>query len=134
MSLPGMKDGKTVIAVPSLGSGGLDAPVSAHFGHCDVFTLVTLNQESDGSDCRIVPGIPHEHGGCMAPVRLLTESGANVMIAVGMGRRPLLGFAQVGIRVFHCGDASTVGEAVSAFRSGGLMQFDVNQACGDHHH
>ena len=28
------------VAVPSMNPGGLDAPRSGHFGHCDVFTLV----------------------------------------------------------------------------------------------
>ena len=30
------------IAVPSLGSGGLDGQRSQHFGHCEAFTLVDV--------------------------------------------------------------------------------------------
>lgn len=122
-----------IVAFPSDAPGGLDAELSGHFGHCDVFTLVTIG-ENGIEKTEVVAGIPHEHGGCMAPVNLLAGHGARVLIAAGMGRRPLLGFAEVGIDVFHCGDATTVGEAVFAFLAGRLPQFDVGLACGGHHH
>ena len=35
------------IAVPSEGQGGLDGLRAGHFGHCDVFTLVDIE---DGAD------------------------------------------------------------------------------------
>ncbi len=35
-----MKDGR--IAIPSQNTGGLDGMRSGHFGHCDVFTLVDV--------------------------------------------------------------------------------------------
>ena len=35
-----MKNGR--IAVPSNGEGGLDATRSGHFGHCDVFTFIDV--------------------------------------------------------------------------------------------
>ena len=31
-----------MLAVPLMAPGGLDASVSAHFGHCDAFTLIAL--------------------------------------------------------------------------------------------
>ncbi len=30
------------IAIPSMAQGGLDGERSGHFGHCDVFTLVDV--------------------------------------------------------------------------------------------
>ena len=35
-----MKNGR--IAIPSNGKGGLDATRSGHFGHCDVFTFIDV--------------------------------------------------------------------------------------------
>ncbi|OQY43679.1 MAG: hypothetical protein B6240_11940 [Desulfobacteraceae bacterium 4572_87] len=35
-----MEDGR--IAIPSMGTGGLDGERSGHFGHCDVFTFVDV--------------------------------------------------------------------------------------------
>ena len=37
-----MKDGR--IAIPSVGTGGLDGQRSGHFGHCDVFTFVDVEE------------------------------------------------------------------------------------------
>ena len=34
---------KTSVAVPSCAPGGIDAQISEHFGHCDLFTLVEID-------------------------------------------------------------------------------------------
>lgn len=122
----------TIVAFPSIAPGGLDALLSPHFGHCDVFTLVTLN-ENGVEKVDAIPGVPHEHGGCMAPVNLLASHGSKALVAAGMGRQPLLGFAEVGIAVYRCDDTATVGEAVSAFLNDRLPQFDLGLTCGGHH-
>ncbi len=119
----------TLIAVPSETRGGLDAGIGVHFGHCELYTLVTLN---DGriSAVEVLPNVPHEQGGCMAPVSHLAQNRVRVLIAGGMGMRPLMGFQQMGIRVFHCGGARTVGEAVAAFSEGKLEEFETRHTCG----
>ena len=40
----GGKMNKVLIAVPSERPGGLDSPLGAHFGHCDLYTLVSVEQ------------------------------------------------------------------------------------------
>lgn len=127
----------TIIAIPSLHPGGLDAAVSEHFGHSDCFTLVTV-EDDDVKDTKILPGIPHEQGGCMAPVQYLAQNGVHIMIAGGMGFRPLMGFHQVGIRVFHGGQSQVVKDAIEAFAAGQLQEFGQQHTCGGaghgHHH
>ncbi|KHK03828.1 NifB/NifX family molybdenum-iron cluster-binding protein [Desulfovibrio sp. TomC] len=117
------------IAIPSTQPGGLDSEVGAHFGHCDCYTLVDV---ADGRVASIatLDNMPHVHGGCMAPVNHLSQNGVQVLLAGGMGMRPLMGFAQVGITVYHGGDAASVKEAVDAFLAGTLVPFDRNQTCG----
>jgi predicted Fe-Mo cluster-binding NifX family protein len=66
----------------------------------------------------------------MAPVQYLAGKGVKVLIAGGMGLRPLMGFNQVGIDVYHGGDATTVGEAVDAMLAGRLPQFSQQHTCG----
>lgn len=119
----------TVIAVPSAHPGGLEAPLGAHFGHCDLYTLVTV---ADGGihSVDVIPNVPHQQGGCMAPVQYLASKGAKVLIAGGMGLRPLMGFNQVGIQVYFGGEAAHVGEAVNAFLSGRLPMFSQEHTCG----
>jgi len=119
----------TLIAVPSSAPGGLDAPLGAHFGHCDLYTLVTVeNNEIKSVD--VIPNIPHQQGGCMAPVEYLSGKGASKLIAGGMGFRPLMGLNQVGIEVYFGGDFQTVGKAVQALIDGKLPQFSNEHTCG----
>jgi predicted Fe-Mo cluster-binding NifX family protein len=121
-----------LIAVPSEQPGGLEAGIGAHFGHCDMYTLVSVQ---DGTICnvQVIPNIPHQQGGCMAPVQYLAGKGVQHLIAGGMGMRPLMGFQQVGIQVLHGGQARTVGEAVQQAIEGRLAQFQQMHTCGGGH-
>ena len=103
----------TIVAIPSTHPGGLEAPLGAHFGHCDLYTLVKI---ADGKvqEVATLPNVPHQQGGCLAPVNHLAQHGVQVLIAGGMGMRPLMGFNQVGIEVLFGNGAQTVGEAVEA--------------------
>src|SRR4030043_582851 len=111
-----------VVAVPSSHPGGLNAPLGAHFGHCDLYTLVKI---ADGKVLEVatLPNVPHQQGGCMAPVNHLAQNGVQILIAGGMGLRPLMGFNQGGIHVLYGGEAQTVGEAVAALLQGKLQRF-----------
>lgn len=66
----------------------------------------------------------------MAPVNHLAQHGVQVLIAGGMGMRPLMGFNQVGIDVLYGAGAETVGDAVKAFLSGSLQRFTSEFTCG----
>jgi len=130
-----------LIAVPSDAPGGLDSTLSEHFGHCGAFTIVEVEDGKVG-EVVILENGGHEQGGCMAPVQLLKENGVEVLLAGGMGQRPLAGFQQVGITVHFKGEAQSVGEAVNLFIDGGCPAFDEAQTCGggggecgsQHHH
>lgn len=118
-----------LIAIPSGNPGGLDAPLGAHFGHCDLYTLVSI-EDGEIKEVTVIPNVPHQQGGCMAPVQYLAGKGVKQLIAGGMGLRPLMGFNQVGIEVYHGGDAATVGEAVKSAIDGKLVQFEQQHTCG----
>ncbi len=129
-----------LVAVPSDAPGGLGARVAGHFGHCDAFTLVSLDA-GQIQDVRVLPNGGHEHGGCMAPVMLLKSHGVESMVAGGMGMRPLAGFGQVGITVFFNEGAATVEDAVMLIAQGRARTFGPAQTChgggecgGDHDH
>jgi predicted Fe-Mo cluster-binding NifX family protein len=118
-----------VIAVPSENPGGLDAGLGAHFGHCDLYTLITL-EDGKVVDVKVLPNVPHQQGGCMAPVQHLASNGVSQLIAGGMGLRPLMGFNQVGIEVYYGGRVRTVRQAIEAMLSGQLPQFKQEHTCG----
>lgn len=123
---------RVTIAIPSEMPGGLEAALGMHFGHCDIYTLVDAENGAIVG-VRTLPNVPHQQGGCMAPVNHLAQNGVQVLIAGGMGMRPLMGFQQVGIQVFHSSGAPTVGQAVQALLMGSLPAFSTEFTCGGGH-
>lgn len=118
-----------LVALPSNAPGGMDAGLGAHFGHCDLYTLVEV-EDGQIKDTKVVPNVPHQQGGCMAPVQYLAGQGVKMLIAGGMGMRPLMGFNQVGIDVYFGGNTTTVNEAVQALLQGSLPRFTQQFTCG----
>jgi predicted Fe-Mo cluster-binding NifX family protein len=119
----------TIVAIPSVYPGGFEAQLGAHFGHCDLYTLVKI-AEGKVIGVDTLPNVPHQQGGCIAPVNHLAQHGVQVLIAGGMGMRPLMGFHQVGIQVLYGNGVKTVGEAVEALLQGQLPQFGTEFTCG----
>ena len=122
-----MENGR--IAIPSNGEGGMNGTRSGHFGHCDVFTLVDV-ENSEIKDISILKNQEHVQGGCMVPVNLLSENHVNALIVGGIGMRPLMGFRQVGIRVYHDDQISEVGRVVKDLITGNLAEIRNDQVCG----
>ena len=118
-----------LIAIPSDTTDGLDSAVSEHFGHCAAFTLVTVADDAIG-EVTVLENTGHEEGGCMAPVHLLKGKGVEVLLAGGMGGRPLAGFQEVGIEVRSREGATTVREAVELYVAGGCPSFGERHTCG----
>ena len=125
-----MENEKTLqrVAIPSMWPGGLESARSGHFGHCDCFTLVDLD-ENGIVEVRVVPNPPHQQGGCLAPVQLLQGHEAHAIIVHGIGMRPLVGFKQAGIQVYQ-GEGTGVSEAVRAFLSNEVIAMNESMACG----
>jgi len=115
------------VAVPSERPGGLDAHRSGHFGHAECFTVVDVLDGQIG-DVAVLQNAPHHEGGCMTPVMLLAQNGVQAIVVDGIGGRPLMGFAQVGISV-HAGVGDTVGHSVQAYVDDQLPQFDPGNVC-----
>lgn len=127
------------IAVPSNQPGGLTAERSEHFGHCDLFTVIDLDDRQQVREVSTVANGDHQAGGCLVPVQLLHKASVEAIIVGGMGARPLQGFAEVGITV-HFADhlaMRTVAEVVASFAADNLPIMHPSQACqgaGSCHH
>ena len=122
-----MKEGR--IAVPSIDAGGLDGQRSGHFGHCDVFTLVDV-EEGGIKQVTTIPNQSHVQGGCMVPVNLLADHKVNALIVGGIGMRPLMGFKQVGIDVYYDATRQEIKPVVEDLLAGKLPLIADNQVCG----
>jgi predicted Fe-Mo cluster-binding NifX family protein len=117
------------IALPSELPGGLEAALSAHFGHCPCFTLVDV-VDDEVKEVQVLPNVPHAQGGCMAPVMYLKDNNVDRLVAGGMGMRPLQGFQQVGIEVHYHEGAAKVGDALGLLMAGQARVFGPAQTCG----
>ena len=127
------------IAIPSNSPGGLDAERSEHFGHCDIFTLLDIDEKKEIKDVTIIQNGDHEAGGCLVPVKILQDVGAEAIIVGGMGARPMRGFADVGITVYFADRSSmkTVQDVVGGLNANKLPVMHADQVCkgsGNCHH
>lgn len=122
---------RMVVAVPTLGEGGLDAERSPHFGQCDCFTLVDV-VDGEAATVRIVHNPPHAEGGCLQAVELLASHGVDALITAGMGARPLAGFADAGIAVYFENMMPIAGDAVKLVVDGAAVVMDARDACSHH--
>lgn len=122
-----MKEGR--IAVPSMGTGGLDGHRSGHFGHCDVFTFIDV-KDGEIEKVSTIPNQSHVQGGCMVPVNLLAENNVNALIVGGIGTRPLMGFRQVGINVYYDAIRPEIRPVVEDLIAGNLPIIEDDQVCG----
>ncbi|WP_028584720.1 NifB/NifX family molybdenum-iron cluster-binding protein [Desulfogranum mediterraneum] len=117
------------VAIPSEGEGGLDGKRAGHFGHCDVFTCIDF-ENGEIKEVSIVPNREHVQGGCMVPVNLLAENKVNALVVGGIGMRPLMGFRQVGIEVYHDSARPDIRPVVEDFLAGNLPMITDNDVCG----
>jgi predicted Fe-Mo cluster-binding NifX family protein len=122
-----MKNGR--IAIPSIDAGGLDGRRSGHFGHCDTFTLIDVK---DGAIAHVstIANQSHVQGGCMVPVNLLADNQVNALVVGGIGMRPLMGFRQAGIEVYHDDQRPDIRPVVEDLIGGKLAMISDDQVCG----
>lgn len=106
-------NGESVIAIP-VANGEL----CMHFGHCDVFTFVTVDNASKtvkASEDRTPP--PHEPG--VLP-NWLADQGASMVIAGGMGARAQSLFTDRGLTVLVGATPAPAEDVVKAYLAGDL--------------
>lgn len=117
------------VAVPSEGQGGLDGLRAGHFGHCDVFTLIDV-EDGEIKEVSVLANKEHVQGGCMVPVQLLAENKVQRLIVGGIGMRPLMGFKQVGIDVYYDGERQEIRPVVEDMLADKLPRIADDQVCG----
>jgi len=122
-----MENGR--IAVPSNGHGGLDGSRAGHFGHCDVFTFVDV-EDGEIKNISTLQNQEHAQGGCMVPVNLLAEHKVNALVVGGIGMRPLMGFKQVGIDVYYDAERADIRPVVKDLIADKLQIIANDQVCG----
>lgn len=103
---------KQIIAIPTT-----NGQLSAHFGHCEKFALVTV-EDGEVKETNYITPPPHEPGVLPA---FLAQQNANVIIAGGMGGRAQQLFTAENIQVCVGVNAGTPEEIAAAFVSDSLQ-------------
>lgn len=77
---------KLRIAVPTKSQGGLEDVVSDVFGRANTFTIVDIENDAI-KDVKVLdnPAVSYEHGAGPIVVKMLIDSGVNVVIAAEFG-------------------------------------------------
>lgn len=131
-NVEGQEDAKDVngtkIAIPCVGQASLQARVSSHFGRCDSYVIVTVEEGKIKATESI---LNRAHSDCASPVRALAEKGVSLMLVEGMGMRPYLAFKELGIEV-RCGIRGTIAEAVESYFKGETFAMTQDGPCEDH--
>ena len=117
-----------LVAVPSLMPGGPEAAPNAHFGRCQVYTLARV-ENGKILEMGVQPNPLHQGGDCGSPVQALLRLGVNILLAGGMGIRPLQALQAAGIAVYYNANLPTVADCLNAFVAGRLVPFGPGHLC-----
>lgn len=114
------------IVIPSA-----DGRLCGHFGHCEYFTFVDVEPENK-EILSIENKVPEDGISCQS-ASWIASQGANVILAGGMGGRPMAIFAQNGVKVVAGCPELEVKEIVEQYMNGTLTTGE-NSCGGEHHH
>ena len=114
------------IVIPSA-----DEKLCGHFGHCEYFTFVEVNPESK-EILNIEKKVPEEGISCQS-ANWIASQGANVVLAGGMGGRPMAIFAQNGVKIVAGCPELGIEEVVKQYLNDTLLTGE-NSCGGEHHH
>lgn len=108
-----------------------DKKLCGHFGHCESFTFVDIDVDKK-EIINIEEKVPEEGISCQS-ANWISAQGANVILAGGMGGRPMSMFMQNGVQVYSGCPELPIEEIVKAFMENALEQGE-NPCGGKHHH
>ncbi len=114
------------IVIPSA-----DGRLCGHFGHCEYFTFVDVEPENK-EILSIENKVPEDGISCQS-ASWIASQGANIILAGGMGGRPMAIFAQNGVKVIAGCPELEVKEVVEQYMNGTLSTGE-NSCGGEHHH
>src|SRR5574344_751868 len=120
------------IAIPSK-----DEKLCAHFGHCESFTFVEVNPETK-EIVSIESKVPEDGISCQS-ASWISEQGASIVLAGGMGGRPQMIFAQNGVKVVAGCPELSIEDVVNGYMNN-TLELGANSCsegkheCHGHHH
>ncbi|WP_457562490.1 NifB/NifX family molybdenum-iron cluster-binding protein [Caminibacter pacificus] len=119
------------VVIPTSTPDGLLAKRGAHFGKAPFYVIVDI-ENGEIKDVNFTQNPGHAGGACGNAVMNIKNLGADALIVVGIGHRPLEGFKQAGIKVYYDDISPTVEEAINRLLSGETQEIRPENACGVH--
>ena len=108
-----------------------EGKLCSHFGHCESFTFVDVNPDTK-EILNIENKIPEEGISCQS-ASWISEQGANIVLAGGMGARPIAIFNQNGVKVVAGCPELEIKDVVNSFLNSTLVTGE-NSCGGEHSH
>ena len=124
-------------SIMKIGIPTLDGKLCAHFGHCETFSFVEVNPETK-EIVSITTGAPEEGISCQS-ANWISAQGVSIVLAGGMGGRPMMAFAENGVQVITGCPELEIREIVELFLNQTLevgvnsCGSDPNHSCHGHH-
>lgn len=123
----------TKIAIPSMSDSGLESYVCFHYGSCEYFTIVDLNNK-DIEIVKIIRNLsPKAEHNCATPSIIMKSHKVDTVLVAGIGGRPLISLAEKNIKVF-AGTMSKVSNIVEDYNNGSLRELSMKGTCNCSHH
>jgi len=119
------------VVIPTSTPDGLLAKRGAHFGKAPFYVIVDIENDKI-KDIDFTPNPGHAGGACGNAVMNIKNLGADALIVSGIGARPLMGFKEVGIKVYYDNVSPTVEEAINKLINGEIGEIELENACGAH--
>lgn len=113
------------LAIPTRGDA-----VDNHFGHCEMYTIITADEKSEIIRSEILPS--PQGCGCKSNIaEVFRQIGVNVMLAGGIGEGAINVLGNHGVSVVR-GCSGNVTQVAKAFLEGRLS--DSGKSCEHHEH
>ena len=124
----------SIIAIPSMGNGGLNDQMSARFGRCASFTFV----EIENKEIKAVKTVPNPAANAMGgagvqATQIIGNNGANAVIVGFLGPNAADGLKALDIHIYQAPNQSiTIKEVMNLYLEGKLEIIN-NSNVASHH-
>lgn len=115
-----------IVGIPSIGPE-LSDNISAHFGHCEYFVGIKINESKIIEKSFSLQNTGHT--ACMEPVINMRDRNVTDMIVGGIGGRPFMGFIEFGINLYQ-GVEGSISKNVELLLQGKLKPLG-GPSCGN---
>lgn len=116
-----------------MSDSGLDSDVCFHYGSCEYFTIVDVDNKSIENVKAISNLSPEGEHNCAAPSIILKSHDVDALLVAGIGGGPLMSLAEKKIKVF-AGATGKVSSAIEDYNNGFLQELSMNGTCNCSHH